>query len=294
MIALFLIIAIVSFSLTISTDEAWSLRESDFDRDGILDEVDECPQTSETYNKFQDSDGCPDSVSEEIIQYQFPDTDVDGLEDRVDNCVTLPETFNGYLDFDGCPDLIPDSNDSIMDSDSDTIPDSIDACPNEKETINEFKDGDGCPNSFIPSYYDSKGLSFVSHQCGFGKALVLRINSQNTDCVTLDTAKKWKEYGIAEIILKPTPDEGNLVVSTEETIEKLTEYEEIELTDSSDPDPANIKKFFEVIVEVVSGDVEILQKWGYDKCELKNYDGYWQSETQDRIIFSCAGLNFKP
>ncbi len=127
MIALFLVILIVSFSLTIFTDEAWSLRDLDYDRDGVIDEFDECLTAPETYNKFEDTDGCPDSVSEEITQYQFPDSDGDGIEDRIDNCVYLPETFNDYLDYEGCPEIIPEKIDDVKDSDSDTIPDSIDA-----------------------------------------------------------------------------------------------------------------------------------------------------------------------
>jgi len=54
MIALFSIIAVISFSLTISTDEALSLRELDYDRDGVLDEFDECLTAPETYNKFEE------------------------------------------------------------------------------------------------------------------------------------------------------------------------------------------------------------------------------------------------
>ncbi|MDH3677695.1 MAG: HYR domain-containing protein [Nitrosopumilus sp.] len=34
---------------------------SDFDNDGILDFVDSCPKEAENYNRYQDSDGCPDN-----------------------------------------------------------------------------------------------------------------------------------------------------------------------------------------------------------------------------------------
>ncbi len=103
MIALFSIITVVSFSLTISTDEAWSQGNLDRDRDGISDEFDECPYISETYNKFEDTDGCPDSVSEEKTKFEFPDSDGDGIDDRWDSCILLPETFNDFQDDDGCP-----------------------------------------------------------------------------------------------------------------------------------------------------------------------------------------------
>ena len=209
MIVLFLIISIASFSLILSTDEAWSIRVSDFDRDGISDELDECPEISETYNKFEDEDGCPDLIIDEKIKFEFPDTDGDGFEDRVDNCVTLPETFNDYLDFDGCPELIPDKYNGETDSDFDTIPDSFDVCPLEKENFNDFQDADGCPDSYAPAS-DGLDLSMATSQCGFGKALVLRINSLNPDCISLDTAKKWESYGIAEILSVSAPKEEKL------------------------------------------------------------------------------------
>jgi hypothetical protein len=226
MIVLFSIIAIASFSITIPTDEAMALREADYDRDGILDEFDECPLTSETFNKFEDSDGCPDSVHEEITQYQFPDSDGDGIEDRFDSCVHLPETLNDYLDTDGCPEIIPDKFNGETDSDFDTIPDSFDVCPLEKESFNDFQDGDGCPDSFISSPDVSIDSSLAFSQCGFGKALVLRINSQNPDCINLDTAKKWEKYGILEIISESAPREKKPQV-VPELIEEFEKSEDI-------------------------------------------------------------------
>jgi len=234
MVVIFSVIMIVSFSLTIFTDEAWSLRELDYDRDGILDEFDECRTVPETYNKFEDTDGCPDSVFEEKTQYQFPDSDGDGIEDRLDSCVYLPETFNGYLDYDGCPEIIPEKIDDLTDSDSDTIPDSIDACPFEKEIFNGFKDYDGCPDSLVPFVsVSSQDSSLTDYQCREGKIPVLRINSQSTVCVTLDTAKKWEKYAIAEII---TPLIFEDPVKPEEKLQDIMpEFEpEINLPGSTD------------------------------------------------------------
>jgi len=39
----------------------------DTDKDGISDDDDSCPTQSETYNNYQDDDGCPDSSAPEII-----------------------------------------------------------------------------------------------------------------------------------------------------------------------------------------------------------------------------------
>jgi len=70
----------------------------DTDGDGFLDNVDGCINQPETFNGFEDDDGCPDSIP--------IDTDGDGIPDDVDECSTEPETFNGFQDSDGCPDLI--------------------------------------------------------------------------------------------------------------------------------------------------------------------------------------------
>jgi quercetin dioxygenase-like cupin family protein len=226
-IVLFSVITIVSFSLTIFTEEAWSLRELDYDRDGVLDEFDECLTVPETYNKYEDTDGCPDSISEEITQYQFPDSDGDGIEDRLDSCVYLPETFNDYLDYDGCPEIVPNISDGEMDSDSDTIPDSIDACPLEKETFNEFKDADGCPDSsesIVSS--TSKELPETDNQCRGDKVEVMRISGKNLVCVALETAEKWEDYGIAKIVMPLVIEDR---VESEEQLEEITSKTEPEI-----------------------------------------------------------------
>ena len=66
--------------------------------DGILDNVDQCPDVKENFNGYEDSDGCPD------INLRDIDTDGDGINDADDQCRTSPETRNGYKDSDGCPD----------------------------------------------------------------------------------------------------------------------------------------------------------------------------------------------
>lgn len=105
----------------------------DRDGDGYLDPEDKCPDEPETWNGYQDSDGCPDD----------PDTDGDGITDSKDQCVLIPEDKDGYLDEDGCPDV---------DNDLDGIPDDKDkdpvtgrSCANEPEDPDGFEDEDGCP-----------------------------------------------------------------------------------------------------------------------------------------------------
>ena len=115
--------------------------EKDSDNDGIVDSVDACPNAKETFNKFQDTDGCPDNI---IVGKLISDSDDDGISDYVDLCPSQPETYNGINDLDGCPDSF-DSGDN----DFDGILNNVDACPNAKENYNMFQDTDGCPDSVI-------------------------------------------------------------------------------------------------------------------------------------------------
>ena len=64
--------------------------------DDILDPVDACPLERETYNKFQDEDGCPDEIELSITG----DSDGDGILDQFDTCPYSKETYNQYLDTD--------------------------------------------------------------------------------------------------------------------------------------------------------------------------------------------------
>jgi outer membrane protein OmpA-like peptidoglycan-associated protein len=116
----------------------------DSDGDGILDDVDECPQDAEDFDGFQDEDGCPDL-----------DNDGDGVLDVSDGCPNDAEDIDGFEDEDGCPD--PDNDgDGILDADDqcpdepgkpenngcpdpdrdgDGVPDRVDNCPDEPGTV---------------------------------------------------------------------------------------------------------------------------------------------------------------
>lgn len=98
----------------------------DKDDDGILNELDKCPEIPEDIDGFQDTDGCPDL-----------DNDGDGLNDDCDTCPDQPEDFDNFQDDDGCPD---------PDNDGDGVIDAYDNCPNEAEDKDGFQDDDGCPD----------------------------------------------------------------------------------------------------------------------------------------------------
>ncbi|MFQ5440760.1 MAG: thrombospondin type 3 repeat-containing protein, partial [Nitrosopumilaceae archaeon] len=203
-IALFSAITLVTFSFTLSTDVSFAASERDYDKDGIVDSSDKCPLRSETYNQFQDFDGCPDSISEEIVPFEAPDMDSDGIEDRLDSCPNEPETINDYLDKDGCPEIVPGTINLQKDSDFDTIIDSEDDCPTEKENFNGLKDDDGCSDSWNSAIDEElKKSANLENQCRPGKVLVIRLNYNDSVCVSLETAKKWESYGIIKSLEVP-------------------------------------------------------------------------------------------
>ena len=248
MIAIITIFTILSVSFSLLADDAYSLRSADRDYDGIVDEDDQCPQIAETFNKFEDEDGCPDTVIEEKTKYEFPDTDGDGFEDRIDNCPNLPETFNDYLDHDGCPEKFAKTTDMEQDSDNDSVPDSIDACPTEKETINEFKDGDGCPDLLVtPSKISTERIT-DENQCLGGKVSVIRFNSQEAICVLPDTAKRWEDLGIAKIV-SPEPLEKPSKLEETDTMPNINENPTLM------PPPSEISPSEKIVPEISSVNI---------------------------------------
>lgn len=108
------------------TEKMIQVLSTDRDGDGILDDIDQCPDVAEDRDGFEDEDGCPDF-----------DNDGDGIADNNDKCPNDPEDLDGFQDEDGCPE---------NDNDRDGIVDNSDNCPNNPETVNGYKDQDGCPD----------------------------------------------------------------------------------------------------------------------------------------------------
>ncbi len=99
---------------------------NDWDKDGILNKDDKCPNKPEDIDNFEDKDGCPDL-----------DNDEDGILDVDDKCPNKPEDKDDFEDNDGCPDL---------DNDKDGILDVDDSCPLVAEDKDGFEDKNGCPD----------------------------------------------------------------------------------------------------------------------------------------------------
>ena len=129
----------------------------DADGDGILDDVDQCPNEPEDFDGFQDEDGCPDL-----------DNDGDGVLDVDDGCPNDAEDIDGFEDEDGCPD---------PDNDGDGILDADDQCPNEPGTLENNgcpdpdRDGDGVPDR-VDNCPDEPG-TVENHGCQSAQLVVI-------------------------------------------------------------------------------------------------------------------------
>jgi len=122
------------------TDEC---RPKDVDGDGIMDDVDRCPDKPELINDYKDEDGCPEI-----------DTDGDGIYDDADKCISDPEDLDRFLDEDGCPEY---------DNDNDGIEDIADKCPELPEDYDAYQDEDGCPEDTADT--DGNGIMDDVDRC---------------------------------------------------------------------------------------------------------------------------------
>jgi outer membrane protein OmpA-like peptidoglycan-associated protein len=116
-----------------------------------VDAADQCPQVAETFNDFQDADGCPDVAN---------DLDGDGVSDETDDCPREPEVVNGVRDWDGCPEdpVVLEAEAQAVeqlvivargttDPDGDGITGPADHCADVPEDFDNFEDDDGCPEA---------------------------------------------------------------------------------------------------------------------------------------------------
>ncbi len=108
----------------------YTSRWSDFDKDGLSNHQDTCPNDPEDIDFFEDNDGCPET-----------DNDKDTLPDSADKCPLQPEDKDQFEDEDGCPET---------DNDKDGFPDTQDPCPNEAATMEDNPAQPGCPKAKEP------------------------------------------------------------------------------------------------------------------------------------------------
>jgi outer membrane protein OmpA-like peptidoglycan-associated protein len=114
----------------------------DSDKDGIVDDIDQCVDQPEDIDGYMDEDGCPDS-----------DNDDDGIPDTDDSCPTDAEDIDEWEDDDGCPDA---------DNDGDGVIDADDACPVDAGTA----ETNGCPDTDGDGLPDNSELEECPNEAG--------------------------------------------------------------------------------------------------------------------------------
>lgn len=98
----------------------------DSDRDGVLDNADQCPAVPAGPYPDPFRPGCPDR-----------DQDGDGVGDHQDRCPTEPQGLTFNRSQEGCP---------LPDQDHDWVPDGQDACPRQSGMANTDAARNGCPS----------------------------------------------------------------------------------------------------------------------------------------------------
>ena len=126
-------------SIGLWSDDYTFIVNSDIDNDGIMDDIDNCPNTPT--GESVDDNGCSDSQK---------DSDNDGVMNNKDNCPNTPTGES--VDDNGC-------SDSQKDSDNDGITDDKDNCPNTPN--GEPVDDNGC--FYLP--IDNFNIQVISETC---------------------------------------------------------------------------------------------------------------------------------
>ncbi|HTV24012.1 MAG TPA: OmpA family protein [Polyangiaceae bacterium] len=153
----------------------------DSDRDGVVDESDQCPLESGTSPSgcpIRDSDGdgimdpddrCVREAGVAPTGCPVRDADGDGVVDADDQCISevggaptgCPDRDgDGFLDrADQCPDVAGvNPNGCPADADGDGIVGADDRCPDEAETLNGIDDADGCPDELPAAVQEFMGV----------------------------------------------------------------------------------------------------------------------------------------
>ncbi len=156
------------------------MKGKDSDGDGIIDDLDLCPNAAGS----KELNGCPDRDGDGIADFQdvcpdfagikafkgCPDSDGDGVSDNDDECPNLagPQSNKGCpLDdrdkdgiadsVDACPDIpgVAPTGCPEDDNDLDGVPNNIDRCPDDAGAVS----ADGCPDA------DGDGLADFEDKC---------------------------------------------------------------------------------------------------------------------------------
>lgn len=159
---------------------------ADRDKDGVADEVDQCPD-------IKGEKRCEGCVCPPVIDN---DRDNDGIADSLDKC---PTKF-GTVKYDGCP---------IPDSDGDGLNDEIDQCPNEKGD----KSNTGCPVILRITHNNEDGMFIFSGVDRDKMKTEITIKLLEDRILTFYPAEAvYPSHDEFETLIKSIKQGGNLVV----------------------------------------------------------------------------------
>jgi hypothetical protein len=147
----------------------------DADRDGIVDDNDNCPivpndQTDsdddgigDACDPDNDNDGVPNEDDSCPLTPNIGDSDGDGIDGACDNCPNEPNPGQSDSDGDGvgdaCDNCIDIRNTGQLDSDEDTVGDACDNCKDTPNPGQSDSDEDGIGDACEPEYSIEFNLS---------------------------------------------------------------------------------------------------------------------------------------
>ena len=189
---------------------------NDIDKDGIIDEEDNCPLIENPDQNDKDSDGLGNKCD--------PDDDNDGILDEPDNCRLVANPDQLDTDGDGIGDLCDD------DDDGDGVNDDVDTCPDTPSGVSV--DANGCkiilftenltfvkkiyPNPSddkltinIQSGIEVKDLYFIDLS---GKLTKPKSVSRNQDSLDINVSNLNEGIYILELVSKKEIDKIKIII----------------------------------------------------------------------------------
>lgn len=213
----------------------------DSDGDGLIDDIDLCPQDPGS----KDMNGCPDKDGDGIADYEddcpdyaglkvfkgCPDSDGDGISDKDDECPNMA----GLSSNKGCPDNdrdkdgIPDALDKcpdmpgsaaadgcpIADADGDGIADKDDRCPNEKGSVA----AKGCPDA------DGDGIVDYADKCPDKAGIAAYGGCPDSDGDGIDDSRDKCPYSAGPVSTNGCPEIDNADLEVLETAMRAVQFD---------------------------------------------------------------------